>query len=414
MPKSPRPADVVSVGQVLLGKYRVDSILGQGGMGIVAACTHLALGEQVALKILRPDVLRDRNVFERFAREARSVVKLKSEHIARVLDIGTLDNDLPYIAMEYLEGHDLGTLLAQRGKLPAPWVADLILQAAEALAEAHAIGIVHRDIKPTNLFVTWRPDGSSLIKVLDFGISKAPTELDNELTQSQAMLGTPAYMSPEQMRSAREVDARSDIWSLGTVMYELLEGQRPFKADTFSELCINVTLEPPAPMTHAPEPLRAIVMRCLSKTIGDRYRSMAELGRDLVPYVADPQHGSILVERMDRVLRRSLNEAEIVQAVPRHAVDVKLPAVRLPTNQPAEVPAGTTRVGEPARPPRLPSVPPVPPMPQTVDVAVGANVLPVSGSLTPVKSREAQVRRGLRAEPGPTRPKRRTQRGGSR
>ncbi|MGE0546669.1 MAG: serine/threonine-protein kinase [Kofleriaceae bacterium] len=412
MARSPRPADVVNVGQVLLGKYRVDSILGHGGMGIVAACTHLALGEQVAIKILRPDVLRDRNVFERFFREARSVVKLKSEYVARVLDVGALDNDLPYIAMEYLEGHDLGTLLAQRGKLPSTWVAELMLQASEALAEAHSLGIVHRDIKPTNLFVTWRPDGSSLIKVLDFGISKAPAELDDELTQSQAMLGTPAYMSPEQMRSAREVDARSDIWSLGTVMYELLEGRRPFKADTFSELCINVTIEPPAEMVHAPTELQKVVMKCLSKSVDERYGSMAELARDLVPYVADPQHGSILVERMVRVLRRSLNESEIVQAVPRHAVDVKLPAVRLPTNQPAEMPAGTVRVSEPGKQ-RLPSVPPVPPLPQTIDVAVGAHVLPVSGSMTPVKSRTAQVQKGLRAEPAP-RAKRRTQRGGSR
>jgi serine/threonine protein kinase len=229
----------ISIGQVYLGKYRVDAILGHGGMGVVAKCTHLGLNDPVALKMLRQDVLLDRDATERFMREAQAASKLRSEHVARVVDVGTFhDTGVPYMVMEFLDGHDLGELLDQRGSIPAPWASMLILQAAEALAEAHAIGIVHRDVKPSNLFVTWRPDGTAIIKVLDFGISKSPHGTDMKLTQTQSLLGTPAYMSPEQMRSARLVDQRTDIWSLGIVFYELLEGHRPFEAESFSEMCV--------------------------------------------------------------------------------------------------------------------------------------------------------------------------------
>src|SRR4051812_6836157 len=191
-------------------------------MGVVALCTHLALDERVAIKMLRKDVLDDADAVERFMREAQAASKLRSEYVARVTDVGRSASNVPYMVMEYLEGHDLGQLLADRGSIGIPWAIDLTVQACEALAEAHSIGIVHRDIKPTNLFVTWRPDGSALVKVLDFGISKALTSSNLQLTQTQSLLGTPAYMSPEQMRSARLVDPRTDIWALGTVLYELL------------------------------------------------------------------------------------------------------------------------------------------------------------------------------------------------
>src|SRR5439155_5217073 len=207
--------------------------------------------------------------------------------------------------MEYLEGHDLDELLEQRGTISRPWAVELAVQACEALAEAHSLGIVHRDIKPTNLFVTWRPDGSALIKVLDFGISKSPMGTDMQLTQTQSLLGTPAYMSPEQMRSARLVDSRTDLWSLGTVFYEVLEGRRPFEAESFSEMCVKVAVDPPAPMINTPPPLQQVIMRCLAKAPEQRYANMAELGRDLVPFAADPHQAGVLVERMSRMLRRS-------------------------------------------------------------------------------------------------------------
>ncbi|MGE0867221.1 MAG: serine/threonine-protein kinase [Kofleriaceae bacterium] len=307
MAKTLRAEDIVAVGQVLQGKYRVDSILGQGGMGVVAACTHLALNDRVAIKMLRPDVLGDRDSVERFTREVQAAVRLKSEHIARVLDVGVFDGGTPYMVMEYLDGQDVGVWLERTEHLPQPLVVDLVIQTAEALAEAHAVGIVHRDIKPTNLFVTTQADGTPLIKVLDFGISKSFAVHDMNLTQTQSVLGTPAYMSPEQMRSARAVDTRTDIWALGTVLYELLEGVRPFPADSFSELCVKVATEDPALMLRAPAPLQRVVLRCLAKHPDDRYQTMAELGQDLVPFASDPQRATQWVLRMHRVMFRARN-----------------------------------------------------------------------------------------------------------
>jgi serine/threonine-protein kinase len=295
----------VGIGEIFLEKYRVDAILGHGGMGVVALCTHLALNERVAIKMLRSDVLDDVDAVERFMREAQAAVKLKSEFVARVTDVGRSAANAPYMVMEYLEGHDLGALLTERGCIGTPWAVEITLQACEALTEAHSIGIVHRDIKPTNLFVTWRPDGSALVKVLDFGISKSPIVSAMQLTLTQSLLGTPAYMSPEQMRSARTVDARTDLWSLGTVLYEMLEGRRPFEAESFSEMCVKVAVEPPRAMTNTPRELQQVVLRCLEKTPEQRYASMAELARDLVTFSNDPHQAQVLVERMSRMLRRS-------------------------------------------------------------------------------------------------------------
>jgi serine/threonine-protein kinase len=297
----------VGIGEIFVDKYRVDGILGHGGMGVVALCTHLALNEQVAIKMLRKDVLDDADAVERFMREAQAAVKLKSEYVARVTDVGRSRTNVPYMVMEYLEGHDLGELLDEQGKLTLSLAVELTLQACEALAEAHSIQIVHRDVKPTNLFVTWRPDGSVMVKVLDFGISKALSKTDTSmaLTQTQSLLGTPAYMSPEQMRSARHVDARTDIWSLGTVLYELLEGHRPFEAESFSEMCVKVAVDPPGAMTQTPAALQQVVMRCLEKTPDDRYASMADLARDLAPFAHDRHQAGVLVERATRMLRLS-------------------------------------------------------------------------------------------------------------
>ncbi len=301
---TPKPADSVRIGQVFLDKYRVESILGQGGMGVVVECTHLALNERVALKMLRQDVLLDPDAVERFMREAQAAAKLKSEYVAKVRDVGTLENGTPFMVMEYLDGQDLGVLLEERTFLPAPWATELILQTCEGLSEAHSLGIVHRDVKPTNLFVTWRPDGTALIKVLDFGISKSAAGTDMHLTQTQSLLGTPAYMSPEQMRSARLVDGRTDIWSLGSVLYEMLEGRKPFEADSFSEMCVKVAVDAPEPMLKTTPDLQQVVLRCLAKSPEARYQSMADLARDLVPFTQDPQSASMLVERMQRMQRR--------------------------------------------------------------------------------------------------------------
>jgi serine/threonine-protein kinase len=301
----------VGLGEIFVEKYRVDKILGHGGMGVVAMCTHLALNEAVAIKMLRKDVLDDADAVERFMREAQAAVKLKSEYVARVIDVGRSSANVPYMVMEYLDGQDLGQLLEERKTLGVPWAVEITMQCCEALAEAHSLAIVHRDVKPTNLFVTWRPDGSAIIKVLDFGISKALTGNAMALTQTQSLLGTPAYMSPEQMRSARNVDARTDLWSLGTVLFEMLEGRRPFEAESFSEMCVKVAVDPPGAMKQTPPALQQVVLRCLEKAPDERYASMADLARDLVPFAQDPHQAQVLVERMTRTLRRS--EAQPVQ-----------------------------------------------------------------------------------------------------
>ena len=217
----------VKLGEMLAGKYRVERVLGAGGMGVVVLARHVQLDQLVALKFLLAQSLTNPKVVARFEREARAVVKLKSEHVARVLDVGTMEAGAPYIVMEYLEGEDLSQTVERRGPLPVAEAVDYLLQACEALAEAHGMGIVHRDLKPGNLFLTRRVDGKSLVKVLDFGISKLEGgREDLALTQPAEVVGSPKYMSPEQLRASRLADARSDIWSLGVILYELITDRK--------------------------------------------------------------------------------------------------------------------------------------------------------------------------------------------
>ncbi|HUS31441.1 MAG TPA: serine/threonine-protein kinase [Kofleriaceae bacterium] len=290
-------------GSMLLGKYRVESTLGFGGMGLVIKAHNIDLGQDVAIKILREDVQIDEENIARFIREAKNAVRLKSEHVARIRDVGMFDDGRPYMVMELLEGLDLGKLLLDTGRIEPVRAVDLVLQACDAIGEAHSLGIVHRDIKPTNLFVAKRPDGTDIIKVLDFGISKAAQHgTEMVLTQTQSMLGTPAYMSPEQMRSARTVDPRSDVWSIGCVLYEAVEGHAPFEASNFAELCVMVATEDPAPLVHAPE-LGGVLMRCLAKTLEERYQDIAELAADLAPLSSDPTSAANQVARIQRLLQ---------------------------------------------------------------------------------------------------------------
>ena len=288
-------------GTIIAGKYRVESTLGFGGMGVVIAARHLQLDERVAIKVLRDDVTLDAEHIERFLREAQAAVRLKSEHVARIQDVGTLPDGKPFMVMELLEGLDLGRVLQDQGQLARARAVDLVLEACDAIAEAHSIGIIHRDIKPANLFVTTRRDGTPLLKVLDFGISKAQSTAELSLTQTSSMLGTPAYMSPEQMRSARTADARSDIWSLGTVLYELVEGNPPFEANNFAELCVAVATENPRPMRRAPE-IQPVLERALAKSPDDRFPSIAELADALEPFASDAQRARRQVNSIFRLL----------------------------------------------------------------------------------------------------------------
>jgi serine/threonine-protein kinase len=278
-------------GMVLADKYRVDRVLGKGGMGYVVAATHVHLDEPVALKFLHPSVASDADLVTRFLREAKAALKIRGEHVVRVLDVGTLADGAPYMVMEYLDGGDLDAVARKSGRQPVPVVVDYVLQACEALAEAHTQGMVHRDLKPANLFLTQRADGKPLVKVLDFGISKVTGAAGSDLglTKTNAnVMGSPLYMSPEQMRSLRDVDQRSDIWALGVILYELLVGSPPYNATSWPELCVAILQDPPPPISLArndvPRPLEAAIHRCMEKDPARRFQNVAELAAALAPF----------------------------------------------------------------------------------------------------------------------------------
>jgi serine/threonine-protein kinase len=297
----------VEEGDVLASKYRVERVLGVGGMGAVVAARHLDLGELRALKFMLPKVAAEEEAVKRFLREARAAARLKSEHVATIHDVGRLDGGEPYMVMEYLEGEDLKTVLERRGRLPVSEAIDLTMQALSGLCEAHAIGIVHRDLKPPNLFVSPGSDGLPRLKVLDFGVSKliGPVDVpDMDMTKTNAMLGSPHYMSPEQMECTRDVDRRTDIWSIGVLLYEMLTGKVPFDAPSITALTVLVVnKEPESPRARRPEISRAlerVVLRCLAKRPEDRYATVAELAADLVPFAT--AHGRGLADRIARVV----------------------------------------------------------------------------------------------------------------
>jgi eukaryotic-like serine/threonine-protein kinase len=282
----------VAPGEVLAGKYRVDSVLGAGGMGLVVAATHLTLHQRVALKFLRADAARMPETKERFLREAQAAVRLKSEHVAKVLDVGTLEDGSPYMVMEYLEGATLGDVVRRHGPLPVAEAVSHVVQACEAVAEAHAAGIVHRDIKPDNLFLTKSVHGRHLVKVLDFGIAKTiGVDVHLSLTRTSTIVGSPLYMPPEQLRSAKHVDVRADIWALGAVLFELVAGRPPFVAESFSELCLKVATDPtPTPSSvnpDVPPALDAVVLRCLEKDPAKRFQNVGELADALQAFASE-------------------------------------------------------------------------------------------------------------------------------
>ncbi|HEY4158065.1 MAG TPA: serine/threonine-protein kinase [Polyangiaceae bacterium] len=313
----------VQPGDTLAGKYRVDRVLGLGGMGIVLAAFDLLLERRVAIKFLLSEGAQNPEVVARFAREARSAARIESEHVARVIDVGSLPGGAPYMVMEYLDGQDLARKVADHGALPIEDAVDYLLQACEAIAEAHALGIVHRDLKPANLFLTRRADGMNFVKVLDFGISKASaaagSQPDMSLTKTAAVMGSPLYMAPEQMRSTRQVDARADVWALGVILYELVSGRVPFEATSMPELCAIVLTEAPPSLSErcpgAPAGLVAAVDRCLQKDPALRFANVSELANALAAFA--PQKSRVSVDRISRVLRAAgVNTSSLAPAAP--------------------------------------------------------------------------------------------------
>ncbi|WP_437318591.1 protein kinase domain-containing protein [Sorangium sp. So ce385] len=341
-------------GEVIAGKYRVDRVLGRGGMGIVVAASHLLLPQRVAIKLLLSDEGESPSLSQRFLREARAVVRLKGEHVVRVLDVGELDSGVPYIVMEYLEGEDLSEVLRARGPLGVLDAVDYVLQACVAMAEAHAAGIVHRDLKPANLFLATTPGGAKLIKVLDFGISKElPSGAEGggaSLTQTREMLGSPIYMSPEQMRSSRSVDARADIWALGAILYRLLVGRPPFEAMALTELVLQVaSAEPARPSelrSDIPAGLERVILHCLQKDPAHRPQTVAELALALAPFA--PAGGQERAERAARILSAPPEAPR--PAAPAPAVKLELDTTAAACPDALESILPTTRtVARPAR-----------------------------------------------------------------
>jgi serine/threonine-protein kinase len=288
MPALPDLALPVPLGALVAGKYRVERVLGAGGMGIVVAATHLALDALVALKFLRPDAASDATWRRRFELEARAAHALSSEHVARVIDLGVLPDGALFLALEYLDGQPLDELLRAEGPMAPARAVDLVLEAAEALAEAHARGIVHRDLKPGNLFLARRADGRRVIKVLDFGIAKwFGAGADGALTETAAVLGSTRYMSPEQLRSSRDVTARADLWSLGVVLFELIAGRTPF-VGTQPEVAAAILWEEPPRLRafreDAPPGLEQAIARCLEREPSRRFAGVAALAEALAPF----------------------------------------------------------------------------------------------------------------------------------
>jgi serine/threonine-protein kinase len=282
-------------GTILLDKYRVVETLGVGGMGVVIAADHVALGTRVAIKLLLPQLVSNESVVRRFVVEARAASRIESKHSCQVLDVGTLyaaglpAKGVPFMVMEYLEGQDLARWVQLGKRFSVEQAIDYIVQAAEALAVAHRQGVIHRDVKPANLFLDEREDGHR-VKVLDFGISKILDEEEPQLglTKTTTVLGSGLYMSPEQMRSAKNVDFRTDIYSLGVCLYELLTGTQPFTAESFTDLAVKVNVEPPTPLRkHRPDvsdELARVIAKAYARNVADRYQDVHELVRALVPY----------------------------------------------------------------------------------------------------------------------------------
>jgi serine/threonine-protein kinase len=297
---------LVKAGDVVAERYVVEHVIGTGGMGIVVCARHRLLGERVAIKVLHPQYATNEQVVSRFFREARAAAKLQSDHIVRVLDVGILPGGAPYLVMEHLSGRDLSALVQQRGPLPLEEAVTYALQAAVGVAEAHALGMVHRDVKPSNLFLVQLAGARTCVKVVDFGIAKHAASDGGavDLTDSFSVLGSAAYMSPEQIRHPKGVDTRSDVWSFGVVLFELLTAALPFTGESPTSMLAAIVGDEPVPLRRyrpdAPAQIEDLILGCLAKDRTRRVPSLVAFAAKLSPF------GGPDAEVLERRVRESL------------------------------------------------------------------------------------------------------------
>jgi serine/threonine-protein kinase len=280
------PLELPEPGQAL-GKYTIAAVLGEGAMGFVYDAVHRQLGTRVAIKVLKPAHALERKEVVRFEREARAAASLTSPYVVRILDVDVSPSGLPYIVMERLEGQDIAEELRSRDRIPTEEVIDWALQVCDALADAHRQGIIHRDIKTSNVFLV-KAKGRTIAKVLDFGISKmASASRDERLTATSSWVGTPQYMSPEQVRG-RELDGRSDVWAVGVMLYRVFARRYPFEGDTPAGLAIAIATESALPLDELrpglPAGLSEVVMKSLEKRVEDRHASIEAFATALSPF----------------------------------------------------------------------------------------------------------------------------------
>ncbi|MBS2017263.1 MAG: protein kinase [Deltaproteobacteria bacterium] len=420
-----KPGDVIS------NKYRIEREIGVGGMGQVFAAHHLDLDQLVAIKVLRPEMLHDRDAIRRFAREGRAAAAIRSDHAVRILDVGRIEGGPPYLVMEYLEGRDLASILEKGGPLPYAEAALYVSQACEALAEAHDLGIIHRDVKPHNLFVTTGRHGEPLVKVLDFGLAKA-INANADLTASaktgtNVMLGSPFFMSPEQVDSRKDIDHRTDVWSLGATLYHIVTGVPPFVAPNIHLVCARILTEDFPPLTRrrpdAPRELEALLRRCMARDPAARFPSVRELAAALESVRAlvglggapsalpptrqtSPEDPTVAQSAFDDATRRN-SEAPTVTSAPRTLASATstddAPTLTVPTDVTSRSPGG--RLVTAPQPQAVLATSPTPTVSdQPVTVTAPAAVL--AAKTAPMPAAPAAPARPLQVSPAPAPPAR--------
>jgi serine/threonine protein kinase len=328
-------------GEVLEGKYRIEKKLGEGGMGAVFRARHLLRKAQVALKFMSPAMTQIPEAVSRFMNEAVSASEISSDHVVKIFDVCRW-GDTPYLVMEYLEGQDLSQEIAlaahTRQPIGVPRAVHLVLQILRALQVAHGKGITHRDLKPANAFLIHHEGEPDFVKLLDFGISKKSEEEGGvSLTKTNTAMGTPLYMAPEQAKSAKDADARSDLYSVAALLYETLAGRPPLEAETYSMILFKLFQEEPAPLrTHRPDvppELEHVIHHGLAKDPARRFQTSAEFAAALAPF-ADPRSQPLLA----RILAASRTGQQAAVATP---ASLPLPPTRVSTGTIGDSSPGT-------------------------------------------------------------------------